>query len=190
MARRILIILGHPDPDPHRFCRALAEAYAAGAQAAGHAVRQIAIGDLEFPVLRTAGDWSRGGVPAAIAEAQEAIRWSNHLVIVWPLWQGGMPALLKAFLEQVFRPGFAVDRDRKPTLKGRSAHILVTMGMPAFVYRWYYRAHSLRSLERNILGFCGIGPIRETLIGRIGAGGPERHRRLLDRVSRRGKAAN
>jgi hypothetical protein len=27
------------------------------------------------------------------------------------------------------------------------------MGMPAAVYRWFYRAHSLKSLERNILGF-------------------------------------
>ena len=43
------------------------------------------------------------------------------------------------------------------------------MGMPAFVYRWYFRAHSLKSLERNVLGFCGIGPIRETLIGMVDA---------------------
>ena len=39
--------------------------------------------------------------------------------------------------------------------------------MPAFVYRWFFFAHSLKSLERNILGFAGIGPIRATLIGSI-----------------------
>jgi hypothetical protein len=39
--------------------------------------------------------------------------------------------------------------------------------MPAFVYRWYFGAHSLKSLERNVLRFCGIGPLRESLIGMI-----------------------
>jgi hypothetical protein len=36
------------------------------------------------------------------------------------------------------------------------------MGMPALVYRRYFRAHSLKALERNIQGFVGFGPIRET----------------------------
>ena len=44
---------------------------------------------------------------------------------------------------------------------------MVTMGMPALIYRWYFGAHSLKSLERNILGFVGIAPIRSTLIGMV-----------------------
>jgi putative NADPH-quinone reductase len=39
--------------------------------------------------------------------------------------------------------------------------------MPALVYRWYFRAHSVKSLERNILGFVGIAPVHETLIGLV-----------------------
>ena len=38
------------------------------------------------------------------------------------------------------------------------------MGMPALVYPWYFRAHSVQSSERNILGFVGISPVHETLI--------------------------
>jgi putative NADPH-quinone reductase len=45
---------------------------------------------------------------------------------------------------------------------------VVTMGMPALVYRWYFRAHSVKALERNMLGMVGIGPVRETLIGLTG----------------------
>lgn len=41
------------------------------------------------------------------------------------------------------------------------------MGMPALVYRWYFRAHSLKALERNILGFVGIAPVHETLVGQV-----------------------
>ena len=52
-------------------------------------------------------------------------------------------------------------------LGGRSARVVVTMGMPALVYRWYLRAHSVKSLERNILGFVGIAPIHRNLVGMI-----------------------
>jgi len=83
-----------------------------------------------------------------------------------------MPALLKAFLEQIARPGFAFarypeHRFGRKALTGRSARVVVTMGMPATLYRWYFRAHSIKSLERNILGFVGIGPIHETLVGMV-----------------------
>jgi len=81
------------------------------------------------------------------------------------------PALLKAFFERAFRPGFAFKMEPgkmgKKLLTGKSARIVVTRGMPAFFYRWYYRAHSLKSLIRNILAVSGIGPIRATLIGMV-----------------------
>jgi hypothetical protein len=75
-----------------------------------------------------------------------------------------MPALLKGFLEQVARPGFAfaaraAAASARKLLGGRSARVVVTMGMPALVYRWYFMAHSVKALERNVLGFVGIAPV-------------------------------
>jgi putative NADPH-quinone reductase len=103
---------------------------------------------------------------------QQDIAWAEHLVFFFPLWLGGMPAVLKGLLEQVARPGFALSSLDgtglpKKLLAGRSARLVVTMGMPALVYRWYFRAHSLKALERNILGFVGIAPVRETLVGSV-----------------------
>jgi putative NADPH-quinone reductase len=43
------------------------------------------------------------------------------------------------------------------------------MGMPSLFYRLVYRAHSLKSLERNILAFVGFGPIRDTILGNVEA---------------------
>jgi putative NADPH-quinone reductase len=172
MVQRIIIIQGHPDPAGDRFCHALADAYAAGAEAAGREVKRIDVAKLEFPLLRTQADFEKGPPPPSVTAAQEAIRWAEHLVIVYPLWLGMMPALLKGFLEQVFRPGFAHRTDARgweALLRGRSARIVVTMGMPALVYRWYFGAHGLKSLERSILAFVGIKPTRETLIGMVGS---------------------
>ncbi len=58
--------------------------------------------------------------------------------------------------------------------------MVVTMGMPGLVYRWYFCAHSLKSLKRNILGFCGIGPVRHSIIGMIeSADGAKREKWLV-----------
>lgn len=170
---RILILQGHPDASEPHFNHALADAYCRGAEDHGHDVRRIDVAKLDFPLLRSPEQWMHGPVPPGLVEAQHAIGWAQHLVIFFPLWLGGVPALLKGFLEQVARPGFAFHPEGKNPLAnkgltGRSARVVVTMGMPALIYRFYFRAHSLKSLERNILGFVGIAPIHETLIGRIG----------------------
>ena len=174
MNRKILILQGHPDATASHLCHALADSYAAGAREAGHEVRTLDIARFEFPLLRSQHDWEHGELPPTLAAAQQGIRWAGHLVLFFPLWLGDMPALVKGFLEQVMRPGFAFEYAEGSTaftrkgLKGRSARVVCTMGMPALVYRWYFRAHSIRSLERNILGFVGIAPVNETLIGGVG----------------------
>ena len=166
---RIGIIDGHPDGDPARFCHAVADAYADGARQVGHEVRLLRLADLDFPILQDRNTWEAPHACPDLAAAQALVAWAEHLVIVHPLWLGTEPARLKALLEQMFRPGFAFRTGRAMTarLTGRSAHIIVTMGMPAPVYRFWFGAHGLKALKRNILAFVGIRPIRDTLIGDI-----------------------
>jgi putative NADPH-quinone reductase len=184
--RCILIIQGHPDSAGGHFGHALADAYAWGARAAGHVVRRLEVARVDFPLVRTQGQWSDQPPPEGVREAQAMITWADHLVIVFPLWLGGMPALLKGFFEQVFRPGFAFvnegGRFPRRGLTGRTARVVVTMGMPAFWFRWYFRAHGVRSLERSILGFCGIKPVRETLIGLVETKSPAARKKWLKRM--------
>lgn len=190
--RRILVLQGHPDPSRGHFCHALADRYVDGATSAGHSLRTVEIAALDFPVLRSKHDWEAGSLPPGLAEARDAIAWAQHLVFFFPLWLGDMPALLKAFLEQVARPGFAFAAPAdggmgRKLLGGRSARVVVTMGMPALVYRWYFRAHSVKSLERNILGFVGIGPIHRNLVGMIEGMKPVQRERWLETLRRLGE---
>jgi len=172
ITKRIVLIQGHPDCGHRHFGHALAEAYSEAARAAGIEVRSVDVAALDFPMLRAKEEWATGQVPECIRESQDAITRADHLVLFYPLWLGDMPALVKAYLEQVFRPGFAMQeaapgRLWKKLLTGRSARIVVTMGMPGWYYRWFYFAHSLKSLKRNILAFSGIGPIRDSVIGTV-----------------------
>lgn len=189
---RILILVGHPDPAPGRFCRALAAAYARGARDAGHEVREVDIATLEFPMLRSREDFEHGTPPPAIARAQQDFAWAGHVVLVFPLWLGTMPALVKALLEQVMRPGFAF-RYREggmpeKLMKGKSARMVVTMGMPGFLYAWLYRAHGVKGLARNILGFVGFAPVRHTYVGMV-EGGEKRAAAWLAQMERLGAKA-
>ena len=187
MPRRILIIVGHPDPNPKRLCRALAEAYAEGAEAAGHRVSRVDLATLDFPLLRTIDEFEHETIPANLKGVAEAIGDAEHLVFVFPLWLGTMPAMLKGFLEQIMRPGFAFAYPDtgssgfvKTLLKGRSARIVVTMGMPAFFYRavvsqswrcWHASQHT--QLRRNPAG--SRDPVRS---------GRDCHRRQTRRMDR------
>ena len=183
--RRLVIIDGHPDADPARFIHALAERYEDGAIAAGHEVRRIDVATLAFPLIAVRADWEGGEVPADIRQAQEMILWAEHLLILYPLWLGDMPALLKGFLKQALRPGFGFAPGErgfpKKLLKGRTARLVVTMGMPAFFYRAYFGAHSVRSFERNILKFVGVRPVKHLLIGNV-EGKAETRERWLERL--------
>ncbi len=171
VSRKILIVRGHPDPQGGHFCDALVTAYRDGAETGGHRVRTVDIARLDLPYLRSDAEWKRPAPNEAIRAAQAEIARAEHLVFVYPLWLGDMPAMLKSFLEQISCDGFVLSSDEKGRwrqgLAGKSARIIVTMGMPALAYRWFYLAHSLRSFERNILKFAGVRPVRSTIIGSI-----------------------
>ena len=190
MNRRILILDGHPDLRPQRLARALVAAYAEGARAAGHEVRILQVAALDLPSLRTADDFA-APPPDAVAAVQADIRWAQHLAIFHPLWLGAAPALLKGFFEQVFRYGFALSEtspfDR--LLRGRTARIVVTMGMPAPAYALMFGAFGVRSLERSVLNLAGIWPARHTLLGGVGKASDAVRRGWLARVRRLGAAA-
>jgi putative NADPH-quinone reductase len=190
MTRRITIIQGHPDPAGGHLLHAMSDAYVDGALTAGHEVRRIEAAQLAFPLLRSQADFEAGTLPPSLAQAQEDMRWAEHWVILFPLWHGTMPALLKGFLEQILRPGFAMEYKKtkfpKGLLAGRSARIVVTMGMPVWIYRWYFGAYGLRSFERSMLGFAGIKPIRESLYG-LSFADTKRRARWIEQMRKTGR---
>jgi NAD(P)H dehydrogenase (quinone) len=157
--KRILMIFGTPKATG--LCHALGDAYTEGARGKGHVVRQLKLGELSFdPVLRDGYDQGQHLEPDLL-EAQRQIHWAEHLVFVYPVWWGGLPALLKGFFDRVFLPGFAFKyRGRSHAwdklLSGRTADLLVTLDTPPWYFRWIYGAPAHRQMTRTILGFSGV----------------------------------
>ena len=128
MPKKILVILGQPQR--HSYGGALMLAYSEGARAAGAEVKELYLGDLKFDPLATTSLAHLNELEPELALAQEAIKWADHLVFVYPIWWGTIPALLKGFIERVFLPGFAVNfRKNSPRwdklLTGRSARLFI-----------------------------------------------------------------
>lgn len=188
MGKNIVLIQGHPDKSPERLCRVLANAYTQAARRAGHTLTQLDVAALNLPPLSSNAEFVDQAPSETARQAQQAIQQADHLVIIYPLWLGTLPAALKAFFEQVFRYGFALglgpdDKFPKKLLKGRSARVIVTMGMPAIAYRLMFGAHSLKNLKRGILGMSGIKPVKTTLIGGVDHLGSTGVQKWCDRMA-------
>ena len=145
---RMLIVNGHPDPRPERFCAALCKACHGGARSAGRQADMISLGSLP------AGD-GQDFAHASWELALELVRRASHLTVVFPLWLDKPPPLLSTFFQQA---AAGAARDRSAGLVRRSAHFVVTMAMPAFAHRSIFRAQDLmplRGVETDGLSFIG-----------------------------------
>jgi NAD(P)H dehydrogenase (quinone) len=188
--KRILMIFG--TPKTISLCHALGEAYARGARSEGHVVRMLKLGELEFdPVLRYGYEQSQPLEPDLL-EAQRQIHWAQHVVFVYPIWWGGLPALLSGFFDRVFLPGFAFKAHgrKHPSnelLRGRTAEILVTMDTPPRYFRWVYGAPAHRQMVRTILDFCGINTQRLKEFGPVHSSSEEQRQKWLREAEQLGR---
>ncbi len=188
--RKIVLLHGHPDPDRARLGYALADAYERGARAAGHALYRVDVADLAVAFVRTKRSWDTEMPAPEILALRERVAECDHLAIFFPLWLGTLPAYFKAFWEQLLRTG-APQNGKAATpsvLRGKSARIVVTMGMPAPFFRWYFGGYGVRSFERGILKIMGVAPIRTSLLGSVegrDAAGYERWMKEMNELGRR-----
>lgn len=189
---RILLILGHPSGDS--LCAGLADAYAQGARDGGAEVRLLHLGELDFDPLLHSGYRKPQPLEPDLQRAQADILWASHLAWVYPTWWGGLPALLKGFIDRVFLPGFAF-RYRQGSrlwdrlLAGRSAELLVSMDSPPWYYRWLTRMPGHHQMRRAILEFSGIRPVRLHSIGPVLGADAARRQQWLRQAQALGRRA-
>lgn len=188
---KITIVVGHSLRDT--FCKALGKAYQRGARSGGHETQLFVLSHMSFdPILREGYERVQPHEPDLKA-AYDALKSSSHLVVIFPLWCGDMPAILKGFIERLVQPDLvAIQKSGKMGMHlgifpNTSACVILTMGMPAFIYRYYFGAHALKLLRRNILHFIGIKPVRETIFGLIGNASAEKRAAWLREVEAMGR---
>ncbi len=183
----IYLLLGHTDSET--LSGALADRYAAAAQAAGHTVRRQNIGDMQFdPVLHHGYKTIQALEPdleAFIANVQ----WADHIVIVYPTWWSSMPAKLKGLFDRAWLPHLAFNfADHgltwKKLLKGRTARIITTANMNPWLITFMYGSPTTH-LELAILRFAGV-KAHSTIFGPSERASARTHARWIKKVERLG----
>ena len=188
--KKILIILGHPVKDT--FSSSLFEHYRKGALSSGAEIREIVLRDLDFELNFRDGYRGNQELEPDLQKAQEAIKWAEHIVMIYPNWWSTFPALMKGFIDRTFLPGFAF-KYRKGILSwdkyltGRSARLIITMDTPPWYYWLVYRRPGHNAMKRGILGFCGIRPVRITTIGSLKISSEARRQKWLHKVEKLGR---
>ncbi len=188
--KRILIINGHPDKESFNF--ALSEAYKQGAAQSDAEIKEITIRELDFNPNLQFGYRKRTELEPDLLEAQDKLKWADHLVWIYPVWWGSVPAMMKGFLDRVLLPGFAFNK-RVDSLwwdkcfTGKTARIICTMDQPAWYYRLVYGSPSHHAMKKVTMHYIGVKKVRITAIGPIRLSKEEFRAKWLKKVEKLGQ---
>jgi putative NADPH-quinone reductase len=190
--RKITIVVGHPQHNT--LCEALGKAYQSAAQAAGHEAALFTLAEMKFDPILHEGYRKVQPFEPDLDAAYRALAACDHLVLIFPLWCGDMPALMKGFLERALQPDLIARENTEHAMNwsifnNKTARIVMTLGMPASIYRFWYGGHALKLLSRNILNFIGIKPVRHTLFGMVGSSKPQTREQWIAQVRQLGRQA-
>jgi len=166
--KKILVINGHPDEESFNY--GLSAAYIKGAKNTDADVKEIQIRNLQFNPNLAFGYRKPTSLEPDLLNAQELIKWADHLVWVYPVWWGSVPAIMKGFIDRVFLPGFAFKKRKGSVwwdryLEGKTAHLICTMDQPTWYYRWINKAPSHSAMKKLTMNFVGVKKVSTTAIG-------------------------
>ena len=179
------IILAYPNPDG--LCYAAYENVKKGLEARGDEVRVTDLYKENFdPVLVFNKEKLRRNMQSdnEMKPYRDNITWADRLVFVFPIWWGGMPAILKGFVDKVIAQGFAYTfKGMLPVglLKGRTAWIITTHDTPP-LFAALFRQDYGKILEKQVLTMCGIKTTRRFTMGGAKRSSPEKRQKWLNSI--------
>lgn len=158
---KYLVLYAHPNKKS--FNNAILQTVVERLQALGQEVRVNDLYEQKFNPVMEMSDFNavRSGTPPAdVALQQEALKWADRLIVMYPIWWSWLPAMLKGWMDRVLTSGFAYKYDDGgvvPLLRDKQAIIFTTHGMPESYYKGegIYKAYE-KMVDAKVFGFCGI----------------------------------
>ncbi|MBK1836544.1 NAD(P)H-dependent oxidoreductase [Azospirillum sp. YIM B02556] len=181
----VLIVFAHPEA--HSFCGALKDTAVERLTALGYTVEvsdlyrqgfspiggpadfrhELADGPFNYQTEQRRAH-ANGSYANDVATEQAKVARADLLMLNFPLWWFGPPAILKGWIDRVLSVGFAYDSDRRfdrAPLRGRKGMVTVTTGSPverftAGTPRAYASVEdTLMPLQKGLFGYIGLEPI-------------------------------
>jgi len=159
---KCLVVIAHPVSDS--LCQFMAQSAVAALKAAGHVVQVEDLYQSAFPPALTLAErqsyYSPSFETVAVQPQIDRLLSAEALVLVFPTWWFGFPAILKGWFDRVWAPGVAYDHASdlgpiKPRLHHLKRTLAVTsLGAPWWVDRLLLRQPVKRVLKTALLGTC------------------------------------
>jgi NAD(P)H dehydrogenase (quinone) len=191
---RLLVVHAHPGRDS--FSAAVCRAVLEGASAAGHDIRLVDLHAEGFDPVMRADEWRRYGAGTsadpALARHADHLRWAEGVVLVYPTWWQGPPAILKGWIDRVWRPGTAFAPDApggrlRPLLtQMRLVAVVTTLGAPGWLAAQAMGLAGRRTVLAGLAACAAPGAQRLWLaLHATEQGAIARRQAFLDKVRRR-----
>jgi putative NADPH-quinone reductase len=190
MNKNITIVIGHPDKEGFNF--ALAEAYKKGVKKSNAEFKEIVIRDLDFNPNLQFGYRKRTELEPDLLESQKALKWADHIVWIYPVWWGSVPAIMKGFLDRVLLPGFAFKKREGSVwwdkyFTGKTSRLICTLDQPAWYYKWSNGSPSHKAMKKLTMNFIGVKSVKITTIAPMRLSKPEFREKWLKKIEKLGE---
>jgi NAD(P)H dehydrogenase (quinone) len=178
---RVLVVQAHPDQES--LSGALFQAVRRGLGRAGHLVDVIDLYGDGFRAFMSADERRAYETDQPIIDPQvqryvDLLLAADALVFVYPTWNMGLPAILKAWIERVLLPGVAFSLDQETNrVKGGLGHLrrlvgVSTYGLPRSAV-FVTNDAGRRLITRGVRGMCSKVKCRTTWMGLYGLNRPD-----------------
>lgn len=189
---RTLVVYCHPNPGS--LVAAARERVLAGLAAAGHETRVIDLYAEGFQPVLTAEERDaerEAELAPELLRSVEQLRWADALILVYPTWWSGQPAMLKGWIDRVWGAGLGSSMRRAPGFTSplvagiERIAIVTTHGSPKWTNALEGEAGK-RTAFRSIRAACG-SRVRTSWTAIYGLDTADEARRTawLDRVEER-----
>ncbi len=184
---KVLIIYAHPYEGS--FNKAILDNTIDGLKHAGHEYELIDLNAEGFNPVLTCEELAKYPegeyFDPKVGEYLAKIKNAEHLVLIFPIWWGDAPAILKGFFDKVLLKKHTYDfKGNWPQgkLKGRSATVISTMNSPKIFYNFIGKAPIKHTVISGTLKLCGIKPVKWIEFSQVVSASNEKRERMLDRV--------
>lgn len=190
MPSTILVILGHPDPDS--FNHAIARSVCSALADRHHVIFHDLQSEGFDPLLPPSEIPETDDLPAVVERHCRELKEADGIVIVHPNWWGQPPAILKGWVDRVFRPGIAYRFEEGDggegvpvgLLNAETALVLNTSNTPDARERDVFGDPLEAIWKRCIFDLCGVRTVRRRMFNVICTSTADQRRQWLEEAAR------
>jgi NAD(P)H dehydrogenase (quinone) len=184
MKMNVLVVYAHPNRES--LTHALLKRFTDGLQEGGHDFEVVDLYALEFDPrfeMQDFGQFTGSSQSADVVEQQHKISNADALVLLFPVWWWGYPAILKGWIDRVFSHGFAYGMTESGSPQGLLQHQKVLLISPTMAQESFYQTMGLDDAMEKVdratfTGICGIQDVEHVFLFQAATDAAARHEHL------------